>query len=329
VRLVILMVGAIQCVWGNPFAIEFGAKSGLTNEDFMEVQRQVEALVITPLVQAKYEDNPNQVVLSHFEDFNGRCTKGKRQILIDPDKGFYPIKKLVKIGKGGDRCVVCCAPFNGKYPYYVSTMIKGLREVKFDGHFLYYIGGWPNPTGQEIKYAGVPYSFKIFAMVEAAQLGFNNVLWVDSACYPLRSLDPLFEHIEQYGALINWYVNKKLPTYIFPSTRALLEELTGVDVLNAKFVNTITFGLKMDTSEAIELVRQYYACADMGTPFLSCFPEEWVLTSIINQKQFSGWRVPEILDRLIDRSLKNVDDTPHQFEMAKERKGFFYQRKGR
>ncbi len=139
-----------------------------------------------------------------FGDFLGRCTRSIYQTLIDPEKEFFPKQELVKINNSGDRCVVCCVPFGGKYPGYLQTIAEGLIETGLNGYFLYYLGGWPNPTGKEIRYVAVPYSFKIFAMVEAKRLGFNHVLWVDLACYPLKNIEPLFDIIAKNGALLNW-----------------------------------------------------------------------------------------------------------------------------
>ena len=325
------LVAFFQCcaVYASPFSIDFPEKMDLTHADYEEVQAQLRAIEIRPIIDRLHKELDGHAFVAEVDDFYRRCTKGVHQKLIDLEKGLYPRKELIKIGKGGNRCVVCCGPLSGKYPYYIDTMIKGLREVKFDGYFLYYIGGWPNPTGKEIKYVGVPYSFKIFAMLEAKQLGFDSVLWLDAACYPMRSLTPLFDHIDQYGALLNhWKAKEKVSGHIFPATQSLLKELTGTDVLTANYINTIVFGLKMNTPEAEELVRQYYQCAELGTPFLSCFPEEWVLTAIIGEKQFDGWRSSKI-GKLVDRSWMNKDDTPKELEMARGRKGYFYQRKGR
>ena len=314
----------------SPFAISFPEKQDLTNEDYIEVQKQIRNINIIPTVEALYKSLPPFLKYTTFEDFLGRCSKGLVQVLIDPEKGYLPEKKLVKIGEGGDRCIVTCGPYNGKYPSYVNSIVMGLKEQGFNGYFYYLIGGWPNPTGKEIKYVGVPYSFKIFTMLEAQKLGFNNILWIDSACYPIRDLTPLFDHIEQKGALLNSFL---VPTdawqYIFPQTAEVLRQLTGTNVLFwTYYVNTIAFGLKMDTQEAREIVETYYKLADLGTPFLSTYPEEWVLTAILGQPKFSHWHRNHI-NNLIVGSLTNSDDSLEEFEKGKQRGGYFYQRKGR
>jgi hypothetical protein len=283
----------------NPFLLDIPQKKGLSTEDYVDIQKQIDQLTVEPLVESLY---PNPVPHPYFatlKDMRNRCSRGRDQKIIDPEKGYFPQQHLLKIGAGGGDCVVCCVPFNGKYPELVRSIAKGLEEQQFNGYFYYRIGGFPNPTGKEVKYVAVPYCFKIFLMLEAYQMGFNRVLWIDSACYPIWRLDELFVVIEKTGALLNWWVNPNyLARFIFPQTFDLLMQLTGTDVINSKYVNTTVFGLKMDSPEVQNMITNYYEFVDLGTPFLSCFPEEFVLTSIINQEKYRHW-----LDNLVEHLI--------------------------
>lgn len=330
--------GAIVCVFvscqrpqlpQNPFSLSLDDLKldgkELTFSNYVEIQKRIQSIDITEILKDKYIDCQEKE-FTHFQDFWNRCTKSLRQILIDPEKGHFPQKKLVQIGKGGGRCVVCAGSFNGKYPSYIDALQKGLQETGFNGHLLYYIGGWPNPTGQEIRFVSVPYCFKVFAMVEAKQLGFNQVLWVDSACYPLRNIEPLFDILERDGALLNWSRPKKSWKYIFPSTVDALKQITGVNVIKTKFINSIVMGLKMDTPQAEKFVQKYYEMAELGFPFLSCYPEEFVFTSIINDGNYPSW-VAHKPPKLIKSSL--ALDSPEEAENQRKQGIFFYHRKER
>ncbi|MBX9924440.1 MAG: hypothetical protein K2Y01_10050 [Rhabdochlamydiaceae bacterium] len=322
------LISCISYAAESPFEISFPAKSELTQEDYIEIQNQLRQLDTHSPVEALY--SPIQFSgFTDFKDFLGRCSRGARQVLIDPEKGFYPVKELVKIGKGGDRCVVCCGPFSGKYPYYINSLIQALQDTGFNGHFLYLIGGWPNPTGEEIKYVAVPYSFKIFTMLEAYMLGFNHVLWLDAACLPMREISSLFNVIENNGALLNFSSPAKDSwRFIFPQTKDLLKQKTGTNVLKAQYINTIVFGLKMNTPETRKLVRIYYELAQLGTPFLSCYPEEWVLTAIIGKPEFAHWKKKKPHNLLYGVHSGEKDSTEHM-EKARRKKTYFYHRQGR
>lgn len=321
-RSVLVIIIAFFCItafkstcYSNPFAIDFPEKKELTTEDYVEIQKKLRTIDIRPLVKDSYVPNKGYTIV---DDFHGRCSRGLRQTLVDPEKGHFPSQQLVKIGKGGDNCIVSCVAYDGMYPELVKSIVNALGDAGFNGFFLYQMGGFPNPTGKEIKYVGVPYSFKIFMMMEAKKQGFNKVLWIDSAAFPLRDPKPLFDWIDKKGALIyGWKVPDTKWKYIFPSTRKLLQDLTGTDVLNSKYVCTVVFGLKMDHELTLKLIDTYYQFAEMGTPFLSCFPEEFVLSAIIGQPEFKPWK------HCPSKILKDAKD----LRKPKKRGYFFFHRK--
>jgi hypothetical protein len=166
-------------------------------------------------------------------------------------------------------------------------------------------------------------------MVEAHQLGFNKVLWVDAACFPLRDVQPLFDRIDKDGALLNCFRGSSAgKRYIFPQTHDLLFDITGTDVHKVPYINTIVFGLKMNTPESRKLVEMYYECVRLGIPFLSCFPEEWVLTAIIGKKRFRDWTKSHP-PKLVKGPKSGVDDSPAEYTKVYEKGVYFYHRTGR
>jgi hypothetical protein len=266
----------------NPFLIDFPLKEELTHEDYIEVQQKLRAIDIRPLLEELYV--PNQG-LQDISDFASRTSRGIRRVLIDPEKGLYPKKKLEKMGCGGECCIVSCAPFDGVRNICLEGIQEALRLTGFNGYFYYRLGGFPNPTGKEIRYAGVPYCLKIFMLIEAQKLGFNKLLWIDSACLPIRDPTPLFQWMDQTG--IYFHQNREnLLAYILPSTRQLLKDLTGTDVVHAIRIRAALFGLKMDSPLAKELIEDYYRMVELGTPFLSCFPEEFVLAALLGKLRY-------------------------------------------
>ncbi len=48
----------------------------------------------------------------------------------------------------------------------------------------------------------VPYAFKAAAMAEAVRDGFSQVLWCDASIYPVRRLDPIWNHAAEHGVWI-------------------------------------------------------------------------------------------------------------------------------
>lgn len=309
----------------SPYDFGIPPQKDLTHDDLLRIQEilQSKQAQLEILVKSLYPTDRRGYATQN--DYIGRCLRGVHQILIDPKKGWYPEVKLEKIGNGGDRCIVTCVPYLNKYPELAREKTEHLRKTGFNGYYFYMVGGYPNPTGREIQYVGVPYAMKIFAMLEAQKRGFQKVIWVDSAMMPLKDPSPLFEWLENNGAYIQgWRAPIAFCKYVLPDTRRLLKELTGTDVLKTYYINTTVFGLKMDTELARSFIDEYFNMLDLGTPFLSCFPEECVFMAIYGQPKYRKWKKKKLC-HLIKYAEAGVDDTPESIEIAKKQGKVFYQ----
>lgn len=98
-----------------------------------------------------------------------------------------------------ERCIICYISFNGRYEEGIKRIDKCLKQIGYKGHFIAKIGGWPNLKGGDLVLAEVPYAFKACFFEEAKNLGYKNVLWLDSSVIPLKNLDSIFERIEKTG----------------------------------------------------------------------------------------------------------------------------------
>ncbi len=307
-------------IFANPFAIDFLPKKILDYQDYITIQKQLRAIDINFVLCDLY---PPYQGYSTYEDFLSRCSRNTQQVLIDEEKNLLPIKKLVKIGQGGDCCFTCCVPYDGNRFSLIESMIKRLQETGFNGNFLYFAGGFPNPTGREVRYVAVPYCFKIFMMLEAYYRGFNKVIWIDAACLPLRDSSPLFDWIESSGSfLMGWQTFPWAWRYILPATHEILKNATGTDVLSVPYVCTRVFGLKMNTEKAKKLIRQYYDLVELGTPFLSCYPEEFVLTAILGNPEYQSWKLYPY--GILMGAENGRDDSTELIDQRKEEGYFFY-----
>jgi hypothetical protein len=329
---VFVILSAILIVWmlrdkpQSPFDFKIAPKENLSYQDTLKLQELLNSKQndLEKLVRRLYPKNHSGY--APIEDFLGRCLRGVRQILADPAQGWVPEVKLEKINDGGNRCFVTAVPYLRQYPELARSKTDQLQSSGFNGYYLYFVGGYPNPTGNEIQYVGVPYSMKIFAMMEAQKRGFQNVIWLDSAAMPLRDPSPLFECLENNGAFIHgWQAPSNYWTYVFPETKQLLKKLTGTDVTQAFYINSVVFGLRMNTPLSRDFIGQYFHMLKLGTPFLSCFPEECVLAAIYGQKKFrKTWRKHQI-PNLIKYLDPGISDTTERIEAAREDGFYFYQ----
>ncbi len=307
----------------NPFKIDFAVKENLTNEDLIEVQKKLQDLDLKSVIDDFYPKNPPKKSLWQWstplatkEDFYNRISKASHQTLINVEHGQIPSEHLIKINKGGDRCIVCYVSFNGIYSKLIKSTATHLEKTGFNGYFYYKIGGFPNPTGKEIQYSGVPYAFKIFTLLEAQKKGFQKILWIDASFLPLKDPSPLFECIEKYGC----FLKKHTPftKFILPKTRSLIKDISGVDVLKTDYVSAQIIGFDMESPLAKEFITEYYRLVEIGFPFISCFPEEYVFSSIIGKEpskwvceSFKALSFPEI--KLGNKDVNWVQDKGYFF----------------
>lgn len=312
----------------NPFEISFAPKQHLTDDDYLNIQKQLREINLVPLLNEHYIPNAGY---QPYEEFLRRWTIGANQIFIDPERGLYPIKKLEKIGNGGDNCIVTYITYNKTrstvqlFTDLIKSIPEALKASGFNGYFYYRIGGFPNPPGFNLKYIGVPYSFKIPMMLEAKELGFNKVMWIDSSILPLRDLSPIFDRIEKEGAYMVTYINEPLhATCILPHTRQLLKDLTGVDVIKGKHRATAVIGLKMNSEKTNNLIKEYDKFVEMGTPFLSTFPEEFVFNAIMS-KEGNEWPSENIF-QVLKYPLKGSEDD-NEMKKIKDEGYYFYLRR--
>jgi hypothetical protein len=322
----------------NPFKIDIEDKDEYTNEDYIKIQKLLDEKNIDETLNKFY---PPKDIFYEYNDFKKRCSRGINQKLIDVSNNIFPTKTLYKIGAGGNNknCIVCCTPINHKSHdlsndsyqknsrYNASQTIKeSLEKSGYNGYFYLFNGGFPNPTGKEMKYVAVPYCFKIFMMLEAKKKGFENVLWVDAGCIAIRNPDKLFETIETGNVLAHFiYKDNRYNMMAFERTLNLLNCLTDT-VINSdtNYIVTVVFGLNLNNKTVNDFIKDYYLMVELGVPFLSIFPEEIVISALFNKPEYKS-----MLYEKYDHEISDVliaDENAKTLETAKEEGYWFFQR---
>lgn len=324
---ILLFLLCTTAILANPFLISPPPREELSEIEFFEqIQQELRTKNIGPLLDLSYPSSPPKKkflfwgsVLASKQDFYNRISKAFHQTLIDQEHQKLPITCLVKIGKGGDRCLVSYATFNGKYAGFLEHLPQTLEQVGFNGFLFYRVGGFPNPTGEEVRFAGVPYSFKIFSLLEAEKLGFSKVLWIDSAFVPLRDPSPLFSWLEQEGSFVR--LCQSPAKYLLPKTRDILLQETGVDVLESSYVSAQVIGFDLTKPHVQAFIQEYYRLLELGTPFFSCFPEEYVFSAIAGKDPIL-WK-PQPFELLVFPEIKLRGKDPSW----PQQKGYFFLQK--
>ena len=279
----------------NPFLLDIPDKFHYTNNELVEIQKKIENKKDQVIDMIKriypYNDENYKFPLELVVD---RCSKGVCQKLIDVDAGIYPSKILYKIGDGGDKknCFICCTTnLTNDRALRASQIQQSLEKVGFNGYFYLFNGGFPTPRGNEMKYVAVPYCFKIFMMLEAEKLGFEKIIWIDAGCYAVNNPERLFDILNEDDAIFRqfWPYSPGIPTYensVFKETIVNINNITGGNLVNCINVCSVVFGLNMKSQKIQKFIDEYYEMVKLGTPFLSYFPEEVVISAIFNKEEY-------------------------------------------
>ena len=280
----------------NPFIVDIPDKYEYTLKDYENIQKQLENKNLDSIVESLYTDKNRFIDLSEFKR---RTCRGIKQKIIDISNNLLPTKTLYKIGNGGNcrNWIVSCTSFtqnereneidNTRY-LASQKIINALEEVGFNGYFYLINGGFPNPTGTEMKYVGVPYSFKIFTMLEAERKGFDKVIWIDSVCLPLNNPQKLFDILYEQDTLIPTIdKDNNYEVMSFEKTVELLNEITQEKMhFDTYYIQSTVFGLNLESEIIQKLIKEYYEMVKIGWPFFSVFPEEVVLCALFNKPEY-------------------------------------------
>lgn len=181
------------------------------------------------------------------------------------------------------KCIVTYISFNEEYVSHLNNLIEQLKLIGFDGHLIYRIGGWPATQEGSLEFFDVPYSFKIFSLLEAKHLGYESCLWLDACLFPVKKLDPIFEHIAQHGVFFQTIPGYPMEDHI----QAFATESFGLSLskfLQFTFVSSFTVGLDLTSQRGLNLLDSWYEMVKTRKlGFLSFIPEQAALCTLINE----------------------------------------------
>lgn len=188
------------------------------------------------------------------------------------------------------KCVITYASLNNNYIEGVHQLRRALKNVGFDGHLLYMIGGWPNIEEGDLELIDVPYAFKVAFFRAAKRLGYEQVLWLDTAIQPIKSLDPVFEQIQKTGFFLQGnnanflsYVNKEALDYF---------DLSCEEASTYRIINSGLLGLNLSQIAPLEVLNEWYQAAKDRDGFYCPLPDQISLSLILNKKKLSKYEYP-------------------------------------
>lgn len=96
------------------------------------------------------------------------------------------------------KAIVTLANNKGNYRQGLARLSDSLRN-NFDGDFFGYTD--ERQVGAPL-HGDNPYAFKIYAIEKVREMGYTQILWLDSSCYAVAPVQPVFDVIEQQGYIM-------------------------------------------------------------------------------------------------------------------------------
>ena len=154
----------------------------------------------------------------------------------------------------------------------------------YKGHVLYRLGGYPLIDKGGIRFSHIPYSFKLLSLIEASQLGYENVLWIDTAMHPTNDLEEVFSKIQREGSLLlfnginldydfNFILQPILPIKAIESADLNIDELNQIPHVIATII-----GMSFQHQKTHQLIKEWYRLTSLTIPAMTLYPEEFLLS---------------------------------------------------
>lgn len=169
------------------------------------------------------------------------------------------------------KMVVSFADGVGNYAKAMMRLEQSLRQVGFGGEFErpkmindYAHIGSPFHKGSP---DAVPYAFKPYSIMKAAEEGARFILWCDSPVYATKSIQPVFDHIQQHGYLLFDNVGFSIGDY---TSDACLNKwgMTRSEAFQSKMIMAACMGFDMANPIAQEFLMKYTNAASDGVSYL-------------------------------------------------------------
>jgi SAM-dependent methyltransferase len=272
--------------WQNP-----------TAEDYWKIHRFMKerhvANINTPISNRPFPDEFLNT------DFYGWLLYRSGRIAISSDPLEMPKGRQIVYFNNNpekkDKCVICYAGYQSHwndrdYLHSINFIIESLKKFNFDGHFIYYIGGWPSLEKNRLQLADVPFSFKPFLFEEARDLGYENILWIDACCVPVKSLDPIFEFIKTKGLCFYSYRSISNRGKTQDGFSYLMPFLEISHNKQYEDISSQVVGINVKNNAAAHLLDEWIHAAEKKIPFLSS--DEPPFMYLVNNLGLTDMRMP-------------------------------------
>jgi len=149
------------------------------------------------------------------------------------------------------------------YPRGQERLSKSLDKHGYKGKKLFWINSYPDGCPPHSK---IPYAFKPYAFKEAQKKGFRIAIWMDSALYAVKSINPYIDRTFQDGHLLmgNGWTNGQWCTDAALKTLKLTRE----ESLKMPHLMACVMGLDFTNERSLRFLDEWYNLSNDGITFV-------------------------------------------------------------
>ena len=166
------------------------------------------------------------------------------------------------------KCVVSFADGAGNYAKALMRLELSLKAVGFNGDFLGFndyahIASPHHKLGPD----AVPYAFKAHSIKKAIEMGYQRILWCDSAVYATKPMDKIFSHIAADGYLL--FENMGFSIGDYTSDACLMKyNMSRETAFESPMIMACVMGFDTSVARVNNLVNKYIEAASDGVSYL-------------------------------------------------------------
>lgn len=160
------------------------------------------------------------------------------------------------------KCIVNYVTNDFWFPKGQQRLIESLQEMKFDGDNIMLD---ERKFTECPKHSDVPYAFKVFAIQEAKDRGYDLILWMDASFWAIRPLNNVFKIIEDDG-----YIMQDADEWLGHWCSDIVLERFGIgreEAFNIPMYSAGLTGLNMKNEKAVNYLEQWVRYAKEGICF--------------------------------------------------------------
>lgn len=230
-----------------------------------------------------YSSRPYLKPIDFYNDFGRRSCRNMK--IYDSNKKPEIVFLKANHPKLKKRALITYCSLNGPYPQFVHQLAKILKKHKrsYDCYFM--IGSYPSTKEDGMSLFHIPYAWKTCLFKVVQDLGYEQIIWIDSSMMPVRSLEPLFDIVNERGRFFIPARGKHIGEFYRPFLHMYRDAIHACglqpkELMKMRHYQATVIGLDVTNPISNEYLQRWYELTKITEASLTTLPEELVMSTV-------------------------------------------------